>query len=163
MPINIVNNIIGIASYSLALFVSEYLRTNQSELALEELNTPEELEMSTLSGSTIRSDGSIDKQAGIRSSTAYKWLNCLGYKWKEVQKDVFFDGHEREDMVEYRETFLSEIKSLLPYFLEFSSDGYMLPKVYRDDFAVGGSNQRPIIMITHDKSTFSANDGRWKV
>lgn len=38
---NIVNNIIGIASYSLALFVSKYLRTNRPELASEELDTPE--------------------------------------------------------------------------------------------------------------------------
>ena len=100
--------------------MSEYLCTNRSELALEELDTPEELEKSFLSGSTIQSDESIDKQAGIRSRTVRKWLNRLGYKWKEVEKGVFFDSHEREDVVEYRETFLSEIKSLLPYFVEFS-------------------------------------------
>lgn len=39
----------------------------------------------------------------------------------------------------------------------------MLPKEYPDDYAVGGSDQRPIIMITYDKSTFSAHDGRRKV
>lgn len=87
----------------------------------------------------------------------------MGYKWREIQKGVFFDRHEREDVVEYRETFLSEIKSLLPYFLEFSNDGSILPKVYPADCVVGGSNQRPIIMITNDKGTFSANDGRQKV
>lgn len=78
----------------------------------------------------------------------------MGYKWREVQKGVFFDEHEREDVVEYRETFLS---------VEFSDNGSILPKVYPDDCAVGGSNRRPIIMITHDESTFSANDGRQKV
>ncbi len=76
---------------------------------------------------------------------------------------MFFDGYEREDVVEYRETFLSEMKSLLPYFVEFSDDGSILPKVYPNDCEVGGSDQRPILMITHDESTFSANDGRWKV
>ena len=76
---------------------------------------------------------------------------------------MFFDGYEREDVVEYRETFLSEMKSFLPYFVEFSDDGSILPKVYPDNCAVGGSNRRPIIMITHDESTFSANDGRRKV
>lgn len=95
MPTKIINNIIGIISYSLALFVSEYLRTNRSELAPEELDTPEELEQSILSSSTIQSDGSIDNRAGIRSRTARKWLNRLGYKWKKVQKGVFFDGHGR--------------------------------------------------------------------
>ena len=86
----------------------------------------------------------------------------MGYKWKEVQKGVFFDGHEREDVVEYRETFLEEMKALSPYFVEFGEDGSILPKEYPEDCEVGGSNQRPIIMI-HDESTFSANDGRRKV
>lgn len=55
------------------------------------------------------------------------------------------------------------MKSLLSYFIEFSDDGSMLPKVYPGDCAVGGPNQQPIIMITNDKNTFSANDGRRKV
>ena len=163
MPINIVNNIVGITSYSLALFVSEYLRTNRSKLAFEELDTSEEPEQSILFCSTIRSDGSIDQQAAICSRTIRKWLNRLGYKWKEVQKSVFFYGHERENVMEYIETFLSEMKSLLPYFVEFSDDGSILPKVYPDNCAVDGSDQRLTIMITNDESTFSANDGPRKV
>ncbi len=143
--------------------MSEYLRTNRSKLAFEELDTPEEPEQSILFGSTIRSDGSIDRQAAICSRTIRKWLNRLGYKWKEVQKSVFFYGHERENVMEYRETFLSDMKSLLPYFVEFSDDGSILPKVYPDNCAVDGSDQRPTFMITHDESTFSANDGLRKV
>ena len=140
MPINIANNIIGITSYSLALFVSEYLCTNRSELAPEELDTTEKLELSILFGSTIRSDRSIDRQARIRSRTERKWINCLSYKRKEVQRSVFFYGHERKDVVEYVKTFLTEIKSLLPYFVEFSNDESILPKVYPDDCVVGGSD-----------------------
>ena len=55
------------------------------------------------------------------------------------------------------------MKSLLPYFVEFSDDGSILSKVYPDDCAVGRSDRRPIIMITHDESSFSANDDRRKV
>ena len=69
----------------------------------------------------------------------------MRYKWKEVQKRVFFDEHEREEVIEYRETFLNEMKSLLPYFVEFIEDGTMVPKEYSDDCA------------------FSDNDGRKKV
>ncbi len=65
--------------------------------------------------------------------------------------------------MEYWETFLSEMKSLLSYFMEFSDDESILSKVYPDDYAVERLDQRPIIMITNDESTFSANDGRWKV
>ena len=143
--------------------MSEYLRTNRSELASKELNTPEELEQPILSGSTVQLDGSSDRRAGIRSRTARKWLNRLGYKWKEVQKGVFFDGHEQKDMVEYKERFLSEMKSLLPYFVEFSEDGSMLPKIYPEDCIVSGLDRRPVTMITCNESTFSANDRCRKV
>ena len=44
-------------------------------------------------------------------------------------------------MVEYRETFLVEMKSLLPYLVEFREDGTMIPKEYPDDCAVGGPNR----------------------
>lgn len=52
------------------------------------------------------------------------------------------------------------MKALLPYFVEFSEDRSILPKVYPEDCTVGGPKKRRIIMITHDESTFSANDGQ---
>lgn len=66
-------------------------------------------------------------------------------------------------MIEYRETFLNEIKSLLPYLVKFSEDGTMVSKEYPSDCSVGRPEKRPVIMITHDESTFFANDGRKKV
>lgn len=87
----------------------------------------------------------------------------MGYKWREVQKGIFFDGHERADVVESRKSFLDKMKSLLPYFVEFSENGLMVSKEYPNDCVVSGPDQRPIIIITNDESTFSANDGRQKV
>lgn len=116
-----------------------------------------------LAGSTVQENGDIDQQLGICLRTAWKWLNCLGYKWKEVQKEVFFDGHERKDVIESWETFLNKIKSLLPYLVEFSKDGTMVSKKYSSNCAVGEPGKRPVIMITHDKSIFFANNGRKKV
>ncbi len=76
---------------------------------------------------------------------------------------MFFDGYERKNVIEYQETFLNEMKSLLPYFVEFFEDGTMVIKEYPDDFALGGPDRRPIIMIIYDESTFSVNDERRKV
>lgn len=87
----------------------------------------------------------------------------MGYKWKKVQKGGFFDGHKRENLVEYQEIFLREIKSLLPYFVEFKEDGTILLKEYPDDCAVGSPNRQPIIMITYDESTFSASNSCQKI
>lgn len=55
------------------------------------------------------------------------------------------------------------MKSLLSYFNEFSNNGIILLKQYLEDYAVGGSNQRSIIMIINNKSTFLANDSYQKV
>lgn len=66
-------------------------------------------------------------------------------------------------MVEYRGTFLDEMKALSPYVVEFTNDGSILPKEYPQDCSVGGPDRRPIIIITHDESIFSANDGRRRV
>lgn len=87
----------------------------------------------------------------------------MEYKWKKIKKDVFFDGHERKDMIEYKKSFLDKIKSLLPYLVRFSEDESMLPKEYSDDCVVDGLNERPIIMITYDENTFSINDGCQKI
>lgn len=46
----------------------------------------------------------------------------MGYKLKKVQKESFFDEHKYEDIVEYQEIFLGEMKSLLLYFVEFKKD-----------------------------------------
>ena len=84
MPISSINTKSGVTSYALAQFVSEYLHTHRPELANDEIETQEQLEEAILCGSTTRPDGTVDRRAGIRSRTARKWLNRLGYKWKEV-------------------------------------------------------------------------------
>ena len=72
---------------------------------------------------------------------------------------MFIDGHERPDVVEDRRVFLNKMEELKPYMVEFDKNGAMKPKVYPSDCAVGGNHRRPIIVITHDECTFSANDG----
>lgn len=50
------------------------------------------------------------------------------------------------------------MKELKPYMIEFEKNGAMKEKIYLFDYAVHSSNCRPIIVITHDKYTFSANN-----
>jgi len=44
----------------------------------------------------------------ISESTACRWLTKLGYELKEMKKGIYVDGHEREDVVTYRNKFLKE-------------------------------------------------------
>jgi hypothetical protein len=118
----------------------------------QNLGSIDRIERAILSGGT--------PDTGIRSRTARRWLNRLGYNWQDVKKGVFLDGHERDDVVEYRQRFLQEMEGLLPYLVKFAEDGSMQEKTYPAGCIVGGPDRRPIVMITHDESIFSANDGR---
>ncbi len=108
---------------------------------------------------TYVSPQGIETPIVIRSRIARRWLCKLGYEYKDVRKDVFVDGHERSDVVEGCKNFLTKIEELKPYVVEFEEDGTMKPKAYPFDCAVGGDECRPIIVITHDECTFSANNG----
>lgn len=163
IPISNINTRSGITLYAFTQFVDEYLCIHQPKLAHDEIKTQEQLEKAILYRNITRSDRTINCQAGIWSRTAKKWLNYLGYKWKKVQKGVFYNRHEQDDIVEYKEKFLEEMKELLPYFVQFGEDGSILPKEYPKDCAVGRLNKRPIIMIKYDKNIFSANDGSRRV
>lgn len=112
-----------------------------------------------MDGGIIQSDGNVNQKRDIQSRTARRWLHRLGYNWRDVQKGVFIDGHERPDVIEYRNQFLAEIEALRPYLVEFEKSGFIKPKTYPDDCAVGGPNRQSGILITHDESTFNANDG----
>ncbi len=100
------------------------------------------------------------KKAMIKSRTARRWLNKLGFSWRDVKKGVFLDGHERDDVVEDRKKFLKIMDELSPYLVEFNADGTQKPKEYPPDCILGGPGCRPVVLITHDESIFSANDGR---
>ena len=50
--------------------------------------------------------GLTKKNASICECTAINWLKKLGYERKDVKKGIYVDGHERPDVVEYREMFL---------------------------------------------------------
>ncbi len=61
-------------------------------------------------------------------------------------------------MVEDRNNFLKKMEDLKPYIVEFEKDGKMKPKVYSSDCTVGGNDRQSIIVITHNKYIFSANN-----
>lgn len=66
-------------------------------------------------------------------------------------------------MFKYWGIFLEEMKALLPYFIKFKGDSTILPKKYSNNGALRGLDWQPIIMITYDENTFSANNSYRKV
>ena len=72
---------------------------------------------------------------------------------------MFINGHEQPDVVEDCKVFLNKMEELKPYIVGFDENGAMKPKAYPPDCAVGDNHWQPIIVITHDEYTFSANAG----
>ena len=78
-------------------------------------------------------------------------------------KYVFFYGHERSDVLEDENNFLTKIEDLRPYMVKFEENSAMKPKIYLFDCEKRGDDGQPIIVITHDECTFFANDGIQRV
>jgi len=55
--------------------------------------------------------GLTGKNALISERTAITWLHKLGYSYTEVRKGLYFDGHERPDVVEAQVKFLEKMKN----------------------------------------------------
>jgi hypothetical protein len=91
----------------------------------------------------------------VSSTTAKRWMCFMDYRWRREPKGMYIDGHERQDVVEYRQkVFLQAWKKLEPRMQSFASfeiSTHMDPIIRR------------IIAWFHDECTFHANDRRMLV
>jgi hypothetical protein len=137
--------------------VSEYW---QSQMPSVDRQQEIELLSSSLQELDITDDTTTTthKKLTIQANTARKWLHKLGYSWKEVKKGVYKDGHEREDLVEYRQNvFLKtweELKPRMPYPLRGPNRD-----VEEVDIQCLPAGATLCIPVTHDEATCNANDG----
>ena len=92
----------------------------------------------------------------ITVRTARKWLHKLGFSPKSSKKGLYFDGHERGDVVEYRKLYLRKLEILqsthLPPPACFSG---------QTEESIGNvSSEKRLVLIYHDESVFHANDAQ---
>lgn len=75
---------------------------------------------------------------GVSLSTARRWLHREGFRFTEHRKALYFDGHERPDVVEYVVgDVMEEKKKPIENYVE-----------------------RRLVLVAHDESTTQANDGK---
>lgn len=114
-----------------------------------------------------------DLPASISESTATRWLLRLDFTWRRDKKGLYVDGHEREDVVKYRqESFLPTMEALQQR--SFVADPkrpenepMLAPELERmtgappfcsaDPYDVISSNVINIL-LWHDECAFNAND-----
>src|SRR5207248_2908848 len=90
----------------------------------------------------------------ITLKTSRIWLKKIGLVLQSRKKGIYFDGHEREDVLEYRAKFLEEMKTFEQFMPTFV--GNEMIQINPDI----SSNQQLHIFITHDECLFYANDDR---
>jgi hypothetical protein len=89
----------------------------------------------------------------ISLSTALRWLEILGYKYQTHNQDVYFDGHEREDVVNYRKVFLEKMAEFEKFMAIYEGD------LMERKPPVLSEGEKEHILVTHDESIFYSNDG----
>ena len=82
----------------------------------------------------------------ISCETARRWLHYLGFEMSNHQKGVFFDGHDRDDVVTYRKDLLEQLAKFDETTITPSTPS---PSVIDEE--------NKYIRIYHDESTFYAN------
>lgn len=94
----------------------------------------------------------------VSSETARKWLHELGFSVIDAKKGTYVDGHEREDVVEYRGQFLRKMIGL--GFLK--RENILTPEA---KLALPKDLETPradviakTVVLFHDKSTFQVSD-----
>lgn len=95
----------------------------------------------------------------ISIRTALRWLEKLGWTYGKLKHGMYLDGHERLDVVEYRQAFVERWMRHELRFHRWDHDGTELPRP--NGFPVPGAIGRfRLILVTHDESTFFQNDER---
>jgi hypothetical protein len=109
--------------------------------------------MEFLANDDLRSRHGIEKPIKLR--TAQKYLNALGYWYKTAPKGQYADGHERADVVFYRDQiFLLRWQQMSDKMMSWA-DGNL------PEFGPPVRGRR-VIAWFHDESIFYTNDRRKK-
>jgi hypothetical protein len=90
----------------------------------------------------------------ISHKTACRYLQALGYRYQSTPKGQYVDGHEREDVVNYRK------QVFLPKWKEFMDNMAVWDKDLKEHLPSGEGKR--VIAWFHDESVFYAHDRRKK-
>lgn len=88
------------------------------------------------------------------ASTVRRWMKRRGFRFSHTKKGTYVDGHEREDVVKYRQ------EEYLPLLKECDKRGPIISE-HKIEWPAGvepGGLLRPLKKVVHDESYYNAND-----
>jgi hypothetical protein len=72
--------------------------------------------------SSLHSELNLTQPIIIHKRTAQRWLHYLGFAPNVYQQGLYFDGHERQDVMDYRKKFLVDISEYQRRMLSYVGD-----------------------------------------
>ncbi|KAJ3522656.1 hypothetical protein NMY22_g11792 [Coprinellus aureogranulatus] len=99
------------------------------------------------------------KRRSMSIAQAYRWLRANGYRYGRKRKGMYIDGHEREDVVQYREEFIQRWQEYEKRMITYGNDGEIvsMPEGFKLN---NPATPFELVLVTHDESTFYENDRR---
>lgn len=91
----------------------------------------------------------------LSDRNASRWMNSLGFEFRELKKGSYIDGHERADVIEYREHFLNRMTEYEKRMVKFVGDDCEIalrPKLNDGD--------RLLVAVVQDESCFASHEGQ---
>jgi hypothetical protein len=127
--------------------INEYLQGIGAYVKAQDIvnwfNTPEAEEFTHL----------IGKPPTLR--TAQNWMHVLGYEWKLERRGMFADGHERQDVVHYRQNvFIPRFLALERRMRSWDDEGKEIPPVLEP-------GEKVVTAWKHDETIYRAHDRRF--
>ncbi|KAG1050699.1 hypothetical protein G6F43_007047 [Rhizopus delemar] len=131
------------------------------EMVLEEIRRMKPTERSLVTIKKSIDEVVIPSKLGVimqlvPESTLSNYLHEWGYVYRKNQKTIYFDGHEREDMVEYRNVCskrMLEYMEKMDFYSGETEEDVLEPNALPE-------GERKCVFVMHDESTFYANDGK---
>ncbi|KAF8596675.1 hypothetical protein BDV93DRAFT_454442 [Ceratobasidium sp. AG-I] len=97
----------------------------------------------------------LERSKPISLSTAQHWMSILGFRFGHPVKGLYRDGHEREDVIAYRQqVYLPALAKFQERSRVYGYDGLEIVSVKSTPTVP----LRPLIIWTHDESTYIQND-----
>ena len=87
--------------------------------------------------------------------TARNWMHYLGFHPSKLTKGYYTDDHNNADVIQYRDEFLKIMANYEKLMAVFYIDDNGINSVRYPDLE---NNQKRIVLITHDESTFYSNE-----
>jgi hypothetical protein len=97
----------------------------------------------------------LGAKSGITVWTGQQWLHKMNWRYGKATKEMYIDGHEQDDVVEYCKGVLACMEEYSKQMTTYDRDGNILSHPTGINIA---ARIYPLIEITQDKSTFTMYD-----